>query len=86
MRKKGKWGSGRASSHSSLLLCSYVSEPQRAILKEHASEAAKLFQDKKRLSSALRRGRDAISSLSRSRFYTFKHGKGVTKATFAHGK
>ncbi|XP_057624395.1 collagen alpha-6(VI) chain [Chionomys nivalis] len=65
---------------------SYVSEPQRAILKEHASEAAKLFQDKKRLSSALRRGRDAISSLSRSRFYTFKHGKGVTKATFAHGK
>ncbi|XP_036049679.1 collagen alpha-6(VI) chain [Onychomys torridus] len=65
---------------------SFVPGPQKAILKDHAPEAAKLFQDKKRLSSTWRGGRDAISRLSRNPFYTFKHGKGGIKAASAHGK
>ncbi|XP_040595556.1 collagen alpha-6(VI) chain isoform X2 [Mesocricetus auratus] len=63
---------------------SFVPGPQKAILKDYAPVVAKLFQDKRRLSSALRGGRDATSSLSRSTFYAFKHGKGVAKVASAH--
>ncbi|EGW05664.1 Collagen alpha-6(VI) chain [Cricetulus griseus] len=64
---------------------SFVPGPQKAILKDYAPEVAKRFQDKRRLSSALRGGQDVISSLSRSTIYAFKHGKGVTKVASAHG-
>ncbi|XP_050995967.1 collagen alpha-6(VI) chain [Acomys russatus] len=65
---------------------SFVPGPQKAILKGHAPEAARLFQDKKRLSSVLRSGRAAISSLSKNTLYTFKQGKGVIKASSKHSK
>lgn len=80
---------GRARPHlccSLVLLCSFVPGPQKALLKDHAPEAAKLFQDKKRLSSMLRGGGAAISSLSRSTRYTFKRGKDAMKATSKLGK
>uniref|UniRef100_A0A8I6GLS2 Collagen type VI alpha 6 chain n=1 Tax=Rattus norvegicus TaxID=10116 RepID=A0A8I6GLS2_RAT len=65
---------------------SFVPGPQKALLKDHTLEAAKLFQDKKRLSSILRSGRAALSSHSRSTRYSFKQGREATKATSKLGK
>lgn len=65
---------------------SFVPGPQKALLKDHTLEAAKLFQDKKRLSSILRSGRAALSSRSRSTRYSFKQGREAAKATSKLGK